>query len=143
VRGYRWGAELAADVIGNEFAEGGIRRVSVPLQASGMLYLLPWGRFNLYALAGVRAVPTNVRWDLPNLDVEQSFVEFGGQAGLGAELHLGPRVSLTADVRGFGTVRNNTDPAGAFYEGLPEGQLAPVPARSVGVQASFGASVRF
>lgn len=143
LRGYRWGLELAADVIGNEFAEGGISRVSVPIQTSGMLYLLPWGRFNIYALAGLRVVPTSVRWDLPNLNVDQSFIEFGGQAGLGAELHLGPRVSLTADVRGFGTVRNSTNPAGKFYKDLPEGSLTPVPDKSAGIQFTAGASVRF
>lgn len=142
-RGYRWGAELAADVIGNRFAEGGISRVSVPIQASGMLYLLPWGRFNVYALAGLRLVPTSVRWDLPNLNIDQSFVELGGQAGIGAELHLGRRISLTADVRGFGTIRNSTDPAGKFYRDLPEGSLTPVPEESVGVQLTAGASVRF
>ena len=143
VRGYRWGLELATDVVGNEFAEGGIKRVSVPIQTSGMVYLLPWGRFNVYALAGLRLVPTNVRWDLPNLNVDQSFIEFGGQAGIGAELHLGRRFSLTADVRGFGTIRNSTDPAGKFYKDLPEGQLTPVPDKSAGIQFTAGASVRF
>ncbi len=42
-RGYRWGVELAVDGVGAEFVGGKIQRVSVPIQGSALLYLIPEG----------------------------------------------------------------------------------------------------
>jgi len=139
-RGYRWGTELAVDVMGSEFAEGQITRVSFPIQASALLYLVPEGMFNLYLIGGMRVVPSIVKWDYPSLQDEQNFTEFGFHGGLGADLNIGRHFAITADLRFFGVFRANDKPAGAFYEDV---EPAIMPGDSTGLQFNLGASIRF
>jgi hypothetical protein len=140
-RGYRFGAELSLDVLGNRFLEGSVSRVSVPFQASALLYLIPRGMLNLYLLGGFQAVFSHVTWDLPNLQTDQSFTQFGAHGGVGAELRLGRRISLTADLRFFGLVRNEEGDDGQYYAGIEEG--AVVPAKTSGAQLNLGVSFHF
>lgn len=140
-RGFRWGAELSADILGTSFLDGGAKRLSVPIQASGLLYLIPQGTFNLYLLGGVQVVPNAVEWNLPNLQDDQAFFQFGAQAGVGAELNLGRFIALTGDVRFFGLVRSDSGPAGSYYEGLDH--EAVVPKKTAGAQVNLGVSFRF
>jgi hypothetical protein len=140
-RGFRWGAELSADILGASFLDGGAKRISVPIQASALLYLIPQGVFNLYLLGGAQVVPNVVNWDLPNLSDEQSFFQIGAQAGVGAELNLGRFVALTGDVRLFGLVRSDSGPAGSYYQGVDDEAI--VPKTTAGAQLNLGVSFRF
>jgi len=115
-RGFRWGAELALDVVGNEFNKGAVTQASVPIQANALLYLLPRGRFNLYLLGGLRVVATRIDFALPGLHDSQNFAEFGMQGGIGGELLLGRYFALVGDVRAFGQLRDDNDPSGAYYD---------------------------
>jgi hypothetical protein len=146
-RGYRWGAELALDVVGNEFLDGKIKRVSMPIQASALLYLVPEGVFNLYLIGGMRVVPTFISWDYPTLRDDQDFAEFGLHGGIGADLNLGRWVALTADIRVFGVLRGDGDPAGSYYSEVGETPydqgVAVVPSDSTGLQFNLGISFRF
>ena len=139
-RGYRWGAELALDVVGGEFAEGHVQRLSVPMQASAMLFLLPEGTFNLYLLGGLRVVPSQITWNYSEVQGHQDFVEFGFHGGAGADLNLGRHFALNADLRAFGVMRSDSGPAGSYYAGADN---AIVPDKSVGLQFNLGASFRF
>ena len=139
-RGFRWGVELAADVVGGEFVEGKIKRLSVPLQASALLYLIPEGVFNLYLIGGARVIPTRIEWDYPNLQDKQNFVELGFHGGLGADLNLGRWFALTADFRLFGVMRGDSNPAGEYYAEVDHGIL---PSDSTGLQVNLGCSIRF
>jgi hypothetical protein len=140
-RHYRWGTELAVDALGNRFLDGTVTRVSLPIQGSALLYLVPRGVFNLYLLAGLRLQPTIMSYKLPNLTDRQTFLEYGAHVGLGAELLLGRHFALTADVRGFGTIRDSVTEPGAYYAGLD--QAAVLPDKSLGLQVNLGASIRF
>ena len=139
-RGYRWGGELALDVLGSDFVDGHIQRISMPIQASAMFYVLPDGAFNLYLIGGFRVVPTQITWDYSELQAVQDFTEFGFHGGAGGELHLGRHFSLTADLRLYGVMRSDVGPAGSYYT---EVQNAIMPEKSVGLQFNMGASVRF
>lgn len=139
-RGYRWGGELSMDVLGSEFAGGQVQRLSVPLQASALFYVLPDGAFNLYLIGGFRVIPTQITWDYPELQTVQDFTEFGFHGGAGADLHLGRHFSLTADLRLYGVMRSDVGPSGSYYTGA---QNAIMPEKSVGLQFNLGASVRF
>lgn len=141
-RGYRWGAELAVDVLGADFLDGQITRVSVPIQASALLYLVPEGVFNLYLLGGPRIQPTVITWDYPGLSGDQTFAEFGVHGGLGADLNLGRRFVISADVRFFGVLRSEARD-GAHYAGLEDGQMGVLPSDSTGLQFRLGAGFRF
>lgn len=141
MRGYRWGTELSLDVVGNNFLEGSVERVSVPLQLSGMLYLMPRGQFQLFLLGGMQAVFSHVSWNLPNLTTDQSFTQVGLHAGVGAELFISPRIALTADIRLFGLVRGEESDDGIYYAGID--QEAVVPEKTSGVQANLGVSFHF
>jgi hypothetical protein len=139
-RGYRWGAELSMDIVGSEFVEGRITRVSVPLQASALLYLIPEGRFNLYLIGGARVVPSVIEWNYPGLHAEQEFVEFGLHGGAGADLNLTRWFALTGDVRLFGVMRDDSEPSGSYYADVDQGIM---PSDSTGLQFNLGASLRF
>lgn len=140
-RGYRWGVEVSADLVGTRFGQESVTRISAPLQASALLYVVPRGRLNVFLLAGVRLVPTFMDYDLPGLKAEQVFLEYGLHGGLGGELVITRHLSLTADARVFGVMRyDGQESDGAFY-----GKTTPalVPDKSLGLQLNFGASFRF
>lgn len=139
-RGYRWAGELAADVLGGSYVDSQITRISVPIQFSALLYLIPEGVFNLYLVGGFRVQPTHMTLDFPNLHREQNFAEFGFHGGIGAEISLSYSFALTADVRFFGLIRDDNNPAGKFYDGVDAGI---VPRDTIGLQFSAGVSFRF
>lgn len=140
-RNYRFGAELSLDVIGNSFLDGGVKRVSVPMQASALLYIIPRGVFNLYLLGGMQVVFSHVEWDLPNLYTDQTFTQFGLHAGVGGELNLSRHFALTADIRFFGLMRSDQSGDGAYYEGIDK--EAVVPHKTSGAQVNLGVLLRF
>ena len=82
-----------------------------------------------------------VSWRLPNLRAGQTFVQTGLHAGIGANLDITRRLSLTADVRAFGRMRHDEIRPAAYYTGLDEDVL--VPKFSGGLQMNFGVSLRF
>ncbi len=139
-RGYRWGVEVAADGIGGSFADGHVKRFSVPVQISALLYLIPEGVINLYLVGGGRIVPNVIHWDYPELQEDQHFTEFGLHGGLGVDINLGRYFSLNGDLRAFGVVRNNEEPAGEFYKAVEQ---AVLPSNSTGLQLKLGVSFRF
>ncbi|MBW2730873.1 MAG: outer membrane beta-barrel protein [Deltaproteobacteria bacterium] len=141
MRGYRWGTELSLDVLGNRFLEGGVERVAVPLQVSGMLYLVPRGQLQVYLLGGAQAVFSHVTWNLPNLSTDQTFTQVGLHAGVGAELFLSRRFALTADLRVFGLARSDEADDGVHYAGID--QEAVVPQKTSGMQANIGVNYHF
>jgi hypothetical protein len=142
VRGYRWAGEFAFDALGGSYLDGKVRRSSFPFQASALLYLIPEGVFNLYLLGGFRVQATHVDLDLSNLHRGQTFAEFGLHGGAGADLNLGQRFALTADLRFFGLFRDDSAPAGRYYQG-PEGEFGIVTDKSMGLQLNIGAAFRF
>jgi hypothetical protein len=140
LRGYRWAGELAVDVMGGSYLEGHISRVSVPLQLSAMLYLIPEGRFNLFLLGGMRVQPTTMKLDYPSFQRRQTFAEFGLHGGVGAEIVLSHGFALTTDLRFFGMLRDDSSAPGKFYEGVHDGVL---PRDTIGLQLNAGISFRF
>jgi hypothetical protein len=128
------------DIMGGKYVDGQISRVSVPLQLSALLYLIPEGVFNLYLVGGFRLQPTHIKLDYPELQREQTFAEFGFHGGIGAELALSYSFALTADMRFFGLIRDDNNEPGKFYEGIDEGIL---PRKTVGLQFSAGVAFRF
>jgi hypothetical protein len=124
-RTYRFGGELSLDAVGNDFLDGSVSRVMVPVQASALLYLVPQGFLNIYLLGGVQLAFTAVHWDLPNLQDDQVFTQVGAQAGIGAELNLGRHIVLTGDMRFFGLVRSDSGPAGSYYAGIDDETIVP------------------
>lgn len=139
-RTYRWGAELAIAGLGGDFIDGKISRVSIPMQASALLYLVPEGMFNLYLIGGMRVQPTVIRWNYPDLKTDQEFTEFGLHGGIGADLNLGHHFALTADLRVFGVMRADSEPAGAYYTDM---EPAVLPKDSTGLQFNLGCNFRF
>jgi|GEM_PF-6214016 hypothetical protein len=140
-RGYRWGVEFSADLLGTRFGKDTVTRISAPLQASALLYIVPRGRLNVFLLAGVRLVPTFMDYDLPGLKAEQVFLEYGLHTGIGGELVITRHFSLTGDARVFGVMRYN----GEESDGMLYGDISPalVPDKSLGLQVNLGASFRF
>jgi hypothetical protein len=139
-RGYRWGGEVSVAFAGGENLNGAIQRLDVPVQLSALLYLVPEGRFNLFLLGGARVHATRIQMELPNLQESQTFAQFGFHGGAGAEIVLGQAIALTGDVRFYGLLRDDNNPAGRYYEGVEDGLLKK---KSVGVQFNFGVNFRF
>jgi len=140
-RGTRWGSEFAVDFMGNEFLEGGVSRLTVPIQGSVLFYVIPRGMFNLFILAGMHGVFNQVKWDLPNLHTDQLLLQVGGHVGVGAELNLGYHFAVTGDLRFFGRLRNDQGPDGSYYEDVDTASI--VPKESAGAQLNLGVSWRF
>ena len=142
-RGYRFGLELAADFLGNSsMAEGTVERLSIPIKANLMLYLVPEGVFNLYLLGGGQIVPTRITLNYPDQILAQTFTQAGAQVGGGFEVNLGHRVSFVVDARFFGLMRLDENEPGMFYD--VEGIQNPIlPDKEVGMQFNMGGSIRW
>jgi hypothetical protein len=140
VRGYRWAGEFGFDGLGGSYLDGKVKRMSFPFQASALLYLIPEGRFNLYLLAGFRAQVTRMELNLSNLNQRQTFGEVGLHAGAGADLILSSHFALTADMRFFSMWRDDSSPAGIYYQGVQDGLVRD---SSLGMQLNLGVAFRF
>jgi hypothetical protein len=139
-RGYRWAGEFAADVLGGDFANSRVQRLSVPMQLSAMFYLIPQGVFNLYLIGGIRVIPTHITWDYDVPQKDQNFLEYGFHGGGGFEINCGRRLMVFLDARFFGVMRANSYAEGQYYSQVDSGV---VPEKTVGFQFSTGGAIRF
>ena len=140
----RVGLEASLESLHGDFEQGGaIRRDTVPLQLSLLVYIFPNAdsrHFNLYFLGGAGVSSTRMQLIDPKGDeVQQDFREWDLHMGVGTELRF-KWLALRADVRGLKLWRDDRDNDGRWY-GDVDG--APVPQTSVGVQGTVGAAIWF
>lgn len=91
-----WMIELGADVMGRE-DEFGIAQWSIPLTVSIMAHIFPDSIIDPYALAGLGAVIN--QYDDPGYYEIESYTQFEGHLGFGADINLGRRFFLNTDMR--------------------------------------------
>lgn len=91
-----WMIELGADIMARE-DEYGIKQWSIPLTVSIMAHIFPDSIIDPYALAGLGAVINE--YDDPNYMTTESYTQFEGHLGFGADVNLGRRFFLTTDMR--------------------------------------------
>jgi len=94
------GVEGSVDYRQDDFANETVRVRSYPVMLSGLLYFFPNPVLSPYLLAGVGWHYTDVdfRGALSGVE-DRTSSEFGGQLGGGADLPIGERVTLDADIR--------------------------------------------
>jgi len=105
--------DVGLDILaGNDY--NGFERTETPLTLSGMLFLNPRSRVQVYMLGGVNFSRAQVTSDsytpLLNRDGDSfssEYTYFGGHGGLGLEFRLSKRVAFDVDFTGF--VRKRTD----------------------------------
>ena len=107
--------DLGVDVLaGHDF--NGFQRVEVPVTLSGLIYLNPRSRVQVYLLGGAHISRAQVRSDVPAPQLARTddgsqfgadYTYFGGQGGGGLEFRVSRRVALNLDVIGF--VRKRID----------------------------------
>jgi opacity protein-like surface antigen len=93
-------AEASIQYHQDQYQNGGVVVTQYPVQLTAFLYPIPEGPFRPYLLGGVGWYYTNVEYrgsfsGLP----ERTDNIFGEHLGGGAEIFLGPAVSLDADLR--------------------------------------------
>jgi opacity protein-like surface antigen len=93
-------AEASITFHQNHYEDGDVVVTQFPLQLTAFLYIIPVGPIRPYVLGGVGWYRTRIDYSgvfsaIP--DDHQNI--FGEHLGAGAEVFLGPRVSLNADVR--------------------------------------------
>lgn len=141
-----WGFELGFQGAGGSFGQDDrFKRGSFIPTASMTLHLIPRGMFDLFLIGGIGGVFSSVEIENPpghpNLAVgKQSFGEFQGHLGVGAELRLGRVFGITGDVRYVGRVLDTSSGDGRFYKDVDDG---PVPKTSHGVQGQLGIALHF
>ncbi len=125
------------------FHIGPVTRDSYPVSLSALLYIFPNDdarHFNLYFLGGIGVVPTRMGLtDENGNQVTQSFTEYEGHLGVGAELRF-RWLAIQADIRGIAMGRDDSGGDAAFYANVDGG---PVPKSSVGAQGTLGATLWF
>lgn len=94
-------AEASITFHQNEYGNGDIVVTQYPVQVTGFLYPFPEGEVRPYLLAGAGWYYTRVRYEgaLTLLYRDQTDHTFGGHAGAGLELQIGPSASIDADLR--------------------------------------------
>jgi len=93
-------AEASITFHQNRYADGDVIVTQYPLQLTAFLYIIPEGPIRPYILGGVGWYYTRVDYrDTLSLIKDETDHFFGVHLGAGAELMLGPRTSLDADVR--------------------------------------------
>ena len=100
-------------LVGNDY--NGFRRTEVPFSLSGLLYLTPRSRVQLYLLGGMHFSRAEVRSSDPSPlllqtnsgDYGESYTYFGGHGGAGLEFRVSRRVGINLD--GIGFYRGRTD----------------------------------
>ena len=115
--------DLGVDLLaGNDYH--GLQRTEIPLSLSGMLYLNPRSRVQVYLQAGANYSHATVRSDesQPQLqrtdggDYGAKYSYIGGQGGGGLEFRLSRHVALNLDVIGFVRKRLGDDPVPEFTD---------------------------
>ena len=100
--------DLGADLLaGNDY--NGFARTETPVSLSGLIYLNPQSRVQVYVEGGGHYSHAEVRSDEPSPLLHSvggwqygaSYNYLGGQAGGGLELRFGRRFSMNFDVLGF------------------------------------------
>lgn len=105
-----FGIEAGADFLfGRDY--NSFRRSESGLSLSGLLYLNPRSRAQVYLLGGINWSTAKVTDDVTNPYFENQYTYnyFGGQFGLGIEFRLSRVIALNMDVRGV--IRGRTDDA--------------------------------
>lgn len=107
--------DFGVDVLaGHDY--NGFQRVEVPLTLSGLIYLNPRSRVQVYLLGGMHISRAQVRSDFAAKQLSLTddgtqfgadYTYFGGQGGGGLEFRVSRRVALNLDVVGF--VRKRID----------------------------------
>lgn len=122
----RWGMESAVDLLGSGqrydvFAdEAPVKRLTAPITVSGMYYLLPDSKFQLYGLLGLGVAPQVVTYD--DLGESMSWASPVFQAGVGGQFRFdGWRLDLS--LRSLAMDRNGAD---LQFATLPEAETRPV-----------------
>lgn len=132
----RFGLELNQSFLGANLLNGNFQRQSFPFTFSLMLYIFPnqdTRHFNIYGLAGFGGMLDIVHlYDQRGRFVEQDFLELIGHIGAGAELRW-KWFAIEADVRLFGTVRDDSSTPAAYYSNVQGG---PIPDKNYGVSAN-------
>lgn len=85
----------------NEYEHGDVDVTQYPVQITGLLYPFGEGTVRPYALAGVGWYYTRVTYSgaMELLFKDETSHTFGGHAGAGLDLRVGPTISLNADLR--------------------------------------------
>ncbi|MCA9547591.1 MAG: outer membrane beta-barrel protein [Myxococcales bacterium] len=109
---------LFSDEVGDQ-SPGEVVRLTMPLTASGMFYLFPNSRFQMYLLAGLGVAAHVIRYDA--LGQEVSFATPVGQLGLGVQYRVD---DLRFDL-GFRSLVMHRDGEELEVEALPEGDFEP------------------
>lgn len=93
-------AEASIEGRRDEYEGGDADVLTIPIQLTGIVYLPVDWAIRPYALAGFGWYYTDVHYSgsLSSLS-DDSEVDFGGHAGLGAEWQLTPSLSLNVDIR--------------------------------------------
>src|SRR5262245_48593165 len=93
-------AEASITFHQNEYEDGDVTVTQYPLQLTAMLYIIPTGPIRPYILGGVGWYYTRIDYSgvFSALSDHTEHI-FGWHLGAGAELMLGARTSLDADVR--------------------------------------------
>jgi hypothetical protein len=94
----RWGVNLGGDVAFGPEANGEVVRITAPLMASGLFYLFPNERFQLYGILGAGVGLNHVMYE--KLGEDASFVTPMAQAGIGGQYRWS-RMRLDMSVRGL------------------------------------------
>lgn len=108
--------ELGVDVIaGNDY--NGFERTEVPISLSGLLYLTPRSRVQLYLTGGMHfsraqvrsADPSPLLQPLESGEYGETYTYFGGQGGLGLEFRVSRRVGINLEGLAFYRGRLNAE----------------------------------
>jgi hypothetical protein len=100
-----WGAEAAINVAGGVDYNGD-GRAEIPLTLTGMFFVNPQNRFQVYGLAGFGLSFAEVIYNRTNRAAHGGlrngeYAYLGAHAGVGGELQITPNLSLFGDVRAF------------------------------------------
>jgi len=93
-------AEASIQFHQNKYENGDVIVTQFPVQLTAFLYIIPIGPVRPYILGGVGWYRTRTDYKGPFSSIPDDHQNiFGEHLGAGAELFLGPRVSVDADVR--------------------------------------------
>jgi len=93
-------AEASIQFHQNKYENGDVVVTQFPVQLTAFLYIIPLGPIRPYILGGVGWYRTRTDYKGPFSSIPDDHQNiFGEHLGAGAEVFLGPRVSVDADVR--------------------------------------------
>jgi hypothetical protein len=127
-----WRAELTVEGVQSDDETLGFARDSTAGTLALHYVLNPYARWNWYALAGVGRTETEITYEGNATDYVETFSEGHVHVGLGLERRF-DRISLGAEVRGVGLVRDDNEGDGELYAGAD----GPVPMESTAGQLNL------